>query len=282
MELQLSYNVPITESSTQDGEFIIQGTAINATTTDNGHKFLVEELRPSAASLTGVPLLVDHNNLVENIKGRVLSGTFNEVEEKVDFRAKVVDEKTIKLIKEGLLNTVSVGANVKEIEESEDGSVIARGIKFKELSLVAVPADEGATFTIAMSEAYNKMKESKDEDKEDLQDLKGGLSEMSEENNDKVIETIEKMSKAFDEKLDALAAQVKEMKEADIDEEESKEETKEESEEESTEEKEEEKSESEESEDESEEDEESTKESSKYNIVEGNGSLKGGSFSYEW
>ena len=153
-KINLMYQVPIREQGFVNGDFIIQGTAINAVVTSNNHKFLAEELKESAGSLKGVPLLVDHDNSVSAIKGRVLSGTFNEVEEKVDFRAKIMDEAIKDLIKDGRLDTVSVGAVVENIEE-EDGFFIPRGITFKELSLVAVPADSGATFQVALREAYN-------------------------------------------------------------------------------------------------------------------------------
>lgn len=154
MKLDLNYQVDIAEQGFINGDFIIQGTAINAVVTSNNHKFLSEELQKSAQTLKGVPLLVDHENTVDSIKGRVLVGEFNEEMEKVDFKAKVMDEDIKELIKDGRLNTVSVGAVVEDIDE-EDGVFIPRGITFKELSLVAVPADSGATFQIALKEAYH-------------------------------------------------------------------------------------------------------------------------------
>jgi hypothetical protein len=153
-EIKLIYNVPISESGMLDNEFLIQGTAINATITSNNHKFLAEELRSSASSLNGVPLLVDHDNRIECIKGRVIKGEYDESNSRINFKAKVKDQTIKQMIKDGLINSVSVGASVSEIEESEDGILIPRGICFKELSLVAVPADAGATFTTALAEAY--------------------------------------------------------------------------------------------------------------------------------
>lgn len=152
MQLNLTYQVPFTESL-EGANFIIQGTAINETTTSNNHKFLAEELMPAAKTLTGVPLLVDHENKVENIKGRVMLGSYNELGKRVDFKAMVMDETCKQMIRDGRLNSVSVGAMVKDVEEI-DGELVPRGITFKELSLVAVPADSGATFSIAMKEAY--------------------------------------------------------------------------------------------------------------------------------
>jgi len=161
--IKFNFQVPIKEVYNQDQnqeqnkdnenkEFLIEGVAINATTTSNGHKYLAEELEISAKTLTGVPLLANHDNSVESIKGRVLEGKFSN--NRVSFRAKVMDKSMKEMIKDGRLNSVSVGAHVESMEEDEDdGSFIARGIRFVELSLVAVGADEGATFGMALSEA---------------------------------------------------------------------------------------------------------------------------------
>ena len=161
--IQLKYQAPITQSAMINGEFLIEGTALNATTTSNNHRFIPEELSLSANSLNGVPLLVDHRNEVSAIKGIVILGVFNEAEEKINFKAKVSDKEVQELIKRGDLNSVSVGAIVKNLEEAEDGILIPKGITFKELSLVAVPADSGATFGIALKEAYELNQADKDE-----------------------------------------------------------------------------------------------------------------------
>jgi hypothetical protein len=157
-ELKLNYSVPITEYGLMDSEFIINGIAINATVTANNHKFLAEELKTSAETLTGVPLLVDHRNEIDAIKGRVIIGEFDGENSRVNFKAKVVDNEIQRMIKQGLINSVSVGAAVREIEEDNE-VLIPRGITFKELSLVAVPADAGATFGMAVGEAF-KLQES--------------------------------------------------------------------------------------------------------------------------
>lgn len=292
--INLNYSVDISESSTENGDFIIQGTAINATTTDNGHRFLVEELRPAAKGMTGIPLLVDHDALVANIKGRVLSGTFNESEEKIDFKAKVMDKLTIEMIKDKRINSVSIGANVNEIEENDDGTITARGIKIKELSLVAVPADDGATFAIAMSEAYERCKGGKKpkpklNEESNLQVMKGGLSEKMKENAEDVKPTEEVDTKeeeksepvVTEEKLRTLVAEsvvaaMKAFKEADVDETPVEEPTEEAKEEEAVEE------ETETEEESEEEEEDKAEESNELDIQEGNGSLRGNSFSYNW
>jgi len=150
------FTVPITESATIDEEFSIAGIAINEITTSNGHKFIAEELRPAAIGMKGIPLLKDHDNMVDSIVGKVISSNFDELEKNIKFKARVSDEKMRSLIQRGDLNSVSIGAMVKELEETKEGDLIVRGIIIKELSLVAVPADSGATFSTALKEAYSQ------------------------------------------------------------------------------------------------------------------------------
>ena len=157
VNLKLNYQVPISESAYMNDDFIITGVALNAITTSNNHKFLPEELEKSAKTLSKVPLLKDHNNSVDATVGRVLSGEYNDANERIDFRAHVIDENMKAMIKDGRIDSVSVGADVKEVEETDDG-FIPHGITFRELSLVAVPADPGATFQVALQEAYEMVK----------------------------------------------------------------------------------------------------------------------------
>lgn len=170
--LDLIYNVPIQitearETSGGESDFHIEGIAINAVTTENNHKFLADELKTATSSLKGVPLLKDHDNFVDSIMGRVIASDFNEEDQNIKFKAVVRDEKIKQMIKDGRLTSVSIGASVEDIDE-EDDLLVPRGIEFKELSLVAVPADSGAqitpfkgsNFSSAIEEAWkSKIKE---------------------------------------------------------------------------------------------------------------------------
>ena len=113
-------------------------------------------------------LLKDHDNRIDSIVGRVIGSSYDEENSNVPFKAIVSDSHARELIQRGDLNTVSVGAIVESIEE-QDGALIPRGIIFKELSLVAVPADQGATFSIALKEAYDSCSS-----QDDLNKQKGG------------------------------------------------------------------------------------------------------------
>jgi len=174
------YSVPIYERAFEDGEFNIKGVAINETITSNNHKFLAEEISLAAETLKGAPLLVDHRNEIDAIKGRVTDAYFDEINKNVNFKAKVMDKQIQEMIQDHRINSVSVGAEVKSIEEAEDGSLIPRGIKFRELSLVAVPADPRATFSMALKEAFIKM----GDDDEDI--------DYSEDEEEKIDEKISK------------------------------------------------------------------------------------------
>lgn len=274
--LLLEYSVPIKNSAEIDGEFMIEGIAINETTTSNGHTFIGDELRSSAKTLIGVPLLKDHINSVDKIVGRVKNANFDETMRNIPFKAMVKDMKMKQMIQEGLITDVSVGAHVlpKDIEETEDGQIIPHNIIFKELSLVGVGADPGANFTKALNNAWSNHK-SQSTNVE--QTIERGNNTMSEETKSEIVESVEVTEakvdetekvnfKEFEDRFNAIEERIKKLEEADVDEvkeetetEEPKEETKEESEEESIEE-----SEEEESEDEIEEN---------YKIVEGHKSF---------
>lgn len=280
MDLNFNYQVSITEKAEVNGDFIIEGTAINATTTSNGHTFLTEELRASAGTLKGVPLLADHKNEISSIKGKVLSGSFEEISDSVTFKAIVIDEEAKQLIKSGVLNTVSVGAQVKDVEETDDGDFILRGITFKELSLVAVPADEDATFATSIAEAYSNShshsenvnivkkedKQMKEVEEKKVKEEAEAEEESKEEAEDKTEEALKKMMSLV-ESISKEVISLKEKLEAkESDEDESKEEP-----EEAKEEPEAESESEEESEDEEEEEEEAAEEG--YKIVQGHKSF---------
>lgn len=176
-DMILEYNVPIIEFESADpADFRIKGIAINETITSNGHHFISEELESSAGSLIGVPLLKDHINEVDKIVGRVTSAHFDSIDNNIKFEAKIMDTKMRQMVKDGRIKTVSVGACVEDLEEMEDGDLIPRGITFKELSLVAIPADMGATFGVALKEAYNKS-----HSPEMVKKMKGGIVMMADE-----------------------------------------------------------------------------------------------------
>lgn len=212
-QINLSYTVPIkvTEGDEGTDEFIIQGIAISSTVTDNQHKFLSEELELAAKTLQNKPLLKDHDNLTDSVIGRVIVSDFDASSESVTFKARINSteqgSKIKELIKSGDLNTVSIGANVESMEE-EDGLMIPRGIKFKELSIVAVAADDNAEFTFrgtnfmsALEEAYRSSKKKKVLKQENSQSTSSEDNKINKKEED--MEKDETVNKVFEERLDS-------------------------------------------------------------------------------
>jgi len=228
--LMLEYFVPIQSSAELDGDFTINGIAINETTTSNGHKFVAEELSKAANTLIGVPLLKDHNNSVDSIVGKVQVAHWDESLRNIPFNAIVKDNKMKQLIRDKLLNSVSVGAHVRpeDIEETEDGDIIPHNIQFKELSLVAVPADGGATFQVALNNAYKlhsiKENSTKTERGDNMTEEEKTTEEESTEEETKTEEVpeVSEEEKVIDEKIAKLRIKSKKKKlaimEADADE----------------------------------------------------------------
>lgn len=219
MNQKLEYFVPITESVTSGKDFLIRGIAINSTTTRNGITYEAAELEASASTLKNKPILKDHENLIDNIVGRTTENViFDGVSQSILFEGRIKDKKAQEQIKEGLVTSVSIGAMVKEVEEvteeSADGEdikkLVARGIDFVELSLVAVPADPNAGFAQAMAEAFSSKNtphtvdagtntshsQSRKSQKED--------NKMAEEAEKSKLETLQDERKRLEEEVEAL------------------------------------------------------------------------------
>lgn len=158
-----SFSVPITESMDEPAAaempMRIKGEAIHAIITRNKTKFTEEELKPSAKTLSGRPLLKDHNNSVDSVVGKVSEAAYDDKGRCVSFKADVMDPAMCQKIKQGLVNAVSVGAACDLMPELDEktGDVTcyaAKNITFLELSLVAIPADPDAGFERAIAESF--------------------------------------------------------------------------------------------------------------------------------
>lgn len=165
---RIEFSIPIQESLVQEittqgtKEFFINGIAINATTTRNGITYIAEELAKSASTLKNKPILKDHINSVDHIVGRTTENTyFDSTNNNIKFEAKIMDEEIKQKIKDGRITSVSVGATVEDLQkieatESIPEQIVAKGIDFVELSLVAVPADPNAGIAQALQEMYER------------------------------------------------------------------------------------------------------------------------------
>lgn len=221
---RINYSVPISESLKENGNFIVRGVAINSTITRNGVKYEAFELEKATPSLRNKPILKDHEALIDNIVGRTTENIhFNNEKGFVPFEAVIKDKVIAEKISNGLITNVSIGAMVEdvEVEEQDDGSeiLVARGIEFLELSLVAVPGDPGAGFTQALSEKFNeknkgkkhikKEKKTMDDNKKELVKQEKLLSEKNEE-----ISKLKETLIISEKKLDESSKSLEESKEA--------------------------------------------------------------------
>jgi hypothetical protein len=151
----LEFFVPIKETFQDEKDFLIRGTAINETTTLNNIKYVADELEKAAPSFRNVPILLDHVNEVKNIVGRTTNNVeFNPSFRRIDFEGKIMDNTIKEMIKDGRIQSVSIGAKVEDLMEEDDGSLKAIGLKGLELSLVAVPGDSHANFGQALQNSF--------------------------------------------------------------------------------------------------------------------------------
>lgn len=164
---KLKFYMPVSESFRNESkDLIVRGVAINAGMTRNKHLFPPEELKKSAKTLVGKPMLTDHEAKVGAIIGEVLKAQFKDdavhyegvIDSSDDETAAMVARK----IEKGRIKSVSVGAIVEKVKDEYDAEdnwtgVRLEGIDFVELSTVAVPADPGATIGMSFTEAVDEL-----------------------------------------------------------------------------------------------------------------------------
>jgi hypothetical protein len=192
----LEFFVPIEEKVFDEvnDEFFIRGVAINETTTLNNVKYIAEELEKGASTWRNVPILLDHKNEVKNIVGRTTEKVnWNPVARRVDFEGKIMDKQIREMIKDGRIQSVSIGAKVDDLIEETDGSKKAVGIRGLELSLVAVPGDSHANLAQAFDSNFHLKEmaelDSKDEVKDEVEDKKDEVKDEVKNVEDKNVQT---------------------------------------------------------------------------------------------
>ncbi len=185
----LEFIMPISEAKMVGDEFLVRGVCINETTTRNGIKYTVDELEHAAESFRSKPILLDHENRVQNIVGRTTENVnFSHEKKGIEFEARIVDEDIQRRINQGLITDVSIGASVKDLVEEDDGSRRAVGLEGMEISFVAVPGDPNANLAQAMENSFMIREGMEIEDSivdDILNKLKGGIKEMAEEEEQK-------------------------------------------------------------------------------------------------
>jgi hypothetical protein len=108
----------------------------------NGIFYPAEELEKSYLGLGNKPLRIDHSTSTRDIVGKVIKSTWVVPKKWIEFEAIVTDGDIIQKLLNNLIESVSVGVLIDNVEEN--GVQIARNLEFKELSLVDDPACKDA------------------------------------------------------------------------------------------------------------------------------------------
>lgn len=131
------------KSSLGNGDLLIEGIALQEGTYQGVASpfpvfYSADVLSKVATKLVGKPLRLDHKDGVGDIVGKVVKAAYDHVRRAIVFAATVFDDKTKRLLKEDLVNSVSVGMQVDSMQGA--AGMEAHSIDFEELSLV----DKGA------------------------------------------------------------------------------------------------------------------------------------------
>ena len=130
-------------------KILIKGIAIQEGTYKGIH-YSADVLKKSAESLVGKPLRVDHQKGVKDIVGKVLKAWYDSGLKAIKYVAEVFDKSVARLVKEGLVNDVSIGAWVDTV--ASKGKEEANSVDFKELSLLEDGAVKTANAEIVPTE----------------------------------------------------------------------------------------------------------------------------------
>ena len=120
----------------------------------NGITILSNELKNAVDTFKNKDILSSHNtDNVKDIVGKILDSTFEE--NKIIIDALIFDDYTAKLIKDGIVSSVSIGAYADL--ERKDKKIIAKNIKGDHVALVRHPADPDAKIIMVYSDKEKEM-----------------------------------------------------------------------------------------------------------------------------
>ncbi len=126
----------------------ITGIAIHAGMTRNWHIFLEDELKAAAETLKGKPVYYEHVSADRAI-GRVVDAWWDDDVRGIRYVADIWDEDAAEKIRRGLIQHVSIAADYQRLDQVD--GVVPRGLRFRELSLVAVPGDPRTNIQVVES-----------------------------------------------------------------------------------------------------------------------------------
>ena len=142
---------------------LVNGIAIVEGTSRNGITYTKEELHKFAPTLTGRPILKDHQALTDKTIGLVEKSDSLEQGKRVSYSGWVKEDGTniVEKIKDGRIKEVSIGAIAgKLIKENEDDEQIyAQDLVALELSLTPTPGVIGTSLQSEEEYTDEKIKE---------------------------------------------------------------------------------------------------------------------------
>lgn len=120
----------------------------------NGITILADELKTAADTFKGKDILASHStDNIKDIVGRVENSVFKE--NKIIIDGVIFDNYTAKLIKEGVVKAVSIGAFADL--ERKNKKIIAKNIRGDHVALVRHPADPNAKIIAVFSKDEEEM-----------------------------------------------------------------------------------------------------------------------------
>ncbi len=126
------------ESRLEEGVLRVRGVVATPRVSRNRVFYPPEELERAVKQLAGkpVPIYLEHVSAERAVGWARLR--WNPEKLRVEFEGEILDEEAAEKVRKGLIKHVSLGADY-EVLEPGDGYRVARGLEFRELSLVAVP-----------------------------------------------------------------------------------------------------------------------------------------------
>lgn len=137
------------------GETIkVQGIALVSGVSRNNVMYTSDEMRKTAHELTNKPILMDHESKSNGVIGKTTSSKFLPNENAIQYEGwiKETGHGIVEAIKDGRLETVSIGAMCEELLQEDDSpQMMARGIHYLELSTTPTPGVEGTSLHQSLS-----------------------------------------------------------------------------------------------------------------------------------
>jgi len=141
----------------------ISGIAVSEQVSRNGRKYIAKELEKFAPTLTGRPILKDHEGITDNVIGVITHAETLDAGKTVRYEGWVKEDGSgiVEKMKDGRIKEVSIGAMAGKVvkENKDDPYVIPVDMEAMELSTTPVPGNRGTS--IIKQDENNDLSEDK-------------------------------------------------------------------------------------------------------------------------